>query len=211
MNLTPTLQIVTNDGPFITPGSGSTLAKQYANSPDVLSGGVIGVGQMIAIEQADTNTAFLGLCTGTLINPRTVITAAHCLYNAPKEYYGSNTGTGGGLFGNVAKGLGKTSGIPLSFGFSATNRCINTNGCASGHGSVRGLARQRLQRRSRTSTSIMRTRSGTVAPRSRLRSVAAENSAMRTLRSSRSIRTCRTSRPGPCCSRRWTDRRMPRL
>ena len=139
-NWTPTLRIVTNDGPFIKPGPGSTTAIKYANSKQVLdASGVNGVGQMIAIVQ-DQNAfgqgtgvgVFLGLCSGTLINPRTVITAAHCVYDKPAYYYGSATGAGGGITGQ--SGLATSKGIPLSFGFSPTNRCTNTNGCASGTG-----------------------------------------------------------------------------
>ena len=45
-----TLDIVTNNGPAITPGPGSVATgANYANSPDVLSLGVNGVGQMISI------------------------------------------------------------------------------------------------------------------------------------------------------------------
>lgn len=124
-------RIVTNDGPAIKPGPGSTTAIKYANSKDVLSTGINGIGQQIAVIQ-DRSSAFLGLCTGTLINPRTVITAAHCLNDQPAYYYGSDTGAGGGLTG--VTGLTQTKGIPLSFGFAPTNRCINTNGCASGTG-----------------------------------------------------------------------------
>ena len=122
---------VTPGAPLINPATGLPYAgSTHANSPDILSTGVNGVGQQIAFLQTSATAASLSLCTGTLINPRTVITASHCLYNNAADKYGSRTGTGGGTFG----GFGTTNGIPLSFGFSSTNRCINTNGCTSGQG-----------------------------------------------------------------------------
>lgn len=62
---------------------------------------VTGVGQMVV----DAGGGFVGLCSGTLINPRTVIFAAHCVNDEPDENYGAASG-----------------GTPISFGFSANNR-----------------------------------------------------------------------------------------
>jgi len=58
---------------------------------------ITGVGQVIS----DTGGGFIGLCTGTLINPRTVLFAAHCVNEAPANAYGDASG-----------------GIPISVGFS---------------------------------------------------------------------------------------------
>ena len=63
--------------------------------------GVNGVGQMV-INQGD---GFIGLCTGTLINPRTVIFAAHCVNSRAATAYGGSTG-----------------GTPIMFGFEANLR-----------------------------------------------------------------------------------------
>ncbi|WP_254606411.1 autotransporter domain-containing protein [Sphingomonas bacterium] len=68
---------------------------------------VTGVGQMVI----DEKNGFLGLCTGTLINPRTVIFAAHCVNENPagtgfQDPFGYGTGPGQ---------------LPISFGFAANN------------------------------------------------------------------------------------------
>jgi len=61
---------------------------------------VTGIGQMIVDEQ----NGFIGLCTGTLINPRTVIFAAHCVNERPANSYGQDSG-----------------GQPIGFGFQNNN------------------------------------------------------------------------------------------
>ncbi|QDX26648.1 autotransporter domain-containing protein [Sphingomonas suaedae] len=62
---------------------------------------ITGVGQMIV----DQGGGFIGLCTGTLINPRTVIFAAHCVNGNAASDYGANSG-----------------GIAIGFGFEANTR-----------------------------------------------------------------------------------------
>ncbi len=62
---------------------------------------ITGVGQMV-INNGDGT---VGLCTGTLINPRTVIFAAHCVNSRAATAYGGSTG-----------------GTPIAFGFEANLR-----------------------------------------------------------------------------------------
>jgi V8-like Glu-specific endopeptidase len=129
----------------VIPGTGSAATgANYANSSQVLDAvGRNGVGQQIAFSQTSPTGGSLGLCTGTLINPRTVITAAHCVYGRPAHEYGSNTGTAGGVNGNfgaitslvqnpttgawtLTRAPVQTKGAPISFGFNSTNRCLET-------------------------------------------------------------------------------------
>ncbi len=49
---------------------------------------ITGVGQVVT----DQGGGFVGTCTGTLINPRTVIFAAHCVNTRPADAYGAATG-----------------------------------------------------------------------------------------------------------------------
>ena len=130
-------QIVANHE--VTPGTGSAATgANYGNSPDLLDSGINGIGQMFNITPSATS-AGLFVCTGSLINPRTVITAAHCVYNNPADRYGAQTGSGGGFTATnpLSATFGLTNGIPLAFGFAATTRCggIAFNGCVSGTGS----------------------------------------------------------------------------
>ena len=66
---------------------------------------ITGVGQMIISTPGSTpGSVSLGLCTGSLINPRTVLFAAHCVNSRAATAYGSGSG-----------------GIPIGFGFNASN------------------------------------------------------------------------------------------
>ncbi|MDG5487899.1 autotransporter domain-containing protein [Sphingomonas sp. BGYR3] len=56
---------------------------------------ITGVGQIIS----DSGGGFIGTCTGSLINPRTVIFAAHCVNTRSATAYGANSG-------GVAVGIG---------------------------------------------------------------------------------------------------------
>jgi len=65
---------------------------------------VTGVGQMIV----DQQNGFIGLCTATLINPRTVIFAAHCVNERAANAYGAG-------------------GTPIGFGFSNNNNAAGAS------------------------------------------------------------------------------------
>jgi len=77
------------------PGEGYTPQPGVPGSVVDDTVNVNGVGQFY-------NAGVGGFCTGTLINPRTVIFAAHCVNDAEADSYGSNTG-----------------GTPIAFAFEA--------------------------------------------------------------------------------------------
>ncbi|HEX8662018.1 MAG TPA: hypothetical protein VF686_09125, partial [Brevundimonas sp.] len=65
---------------------------------------VTGVGQMIV----DQQNGFIGTCTGTLINPRTVLFAAHCVNDRAANAYGAG-------------------GTPIGFGFGNNNNAAGAS------------------------------------------------------------------------------------
>ncbi|MEH6756492.1 MAG: autotransporter domain-containing protein [Parasphingorhabdus sp.] len=105
---------------LVAPAQAQTAPTMVENTPHIVirddltlndppPGGILdnivdvtGVGQMTV--RSNQNTTSLGLCTGTLINPRTVIFAAHCVNDQAANSYGFATG-----------------GTAIAFGFSANN------------------------------------------------------------------------------------------
>lgn len=75
----------------------------------ILDSGINGIGQMTV--RGNPASTSMNLCTGTLINPRTVLFAAHCVNTRPADAYGPN---------GVADGL-QPNGTPIAFGFNADN------------------------------------------------------------------------------------------
>ena len=86
----------------------------YPPSTLVDTTNITGVGQMVI----DAGDGYVGLCTVSLINPRTVIFAAHCVNDAQASAYGSDNG-----------------GIPIGFGFQSYNRTPLINWLFGGHSS----------------------------------------------------------------------------
>ncbi len=111
MSLAPTTSIAP---PVIVTDDPAIIVRNDVNPgtpppTGILDSGVSGVGQM-TIRNSPATTA-MGVCTGTLINPRTVIFAAHCVNARPASAYGAN----GTPFGAHA------GGTPMAFGFNADN------------------------------------------------------------------------------------------
>lgn len=107
LNLISTLRVGTAAAAlataFVTATPSFAIVGNDAYPPSTLvdTTNVTGVGQMV-IDQGD---GYVGLCTVSLINPRTVIFAAHCVNEDSPSAYGAGNG-----------------GVPIGFGFQAYNR-----------------------------------------------------------------------------------------
>ena len=90
-----------------TPAAAVVINDNFTPTQAVDTTNVTGIGQMVI----DLQNGFIGLCTATLINPRTVIFAAHCVNENP---------AGNGF--QPATGYGKANGgLPIGFFFNANN------------------------------------------------------------------------------------------
>jgi len=106
-----------------------------------------GIGQMIVATPNPAGGVGLGLCTGSLINPRTVLFAAHCVNTRAATAYGSASGGVAIGFGfnnsNNTTQPGQPAGTsPLLnwlFGSTAQNRAAFTTSTAENFYTVNGL------------------------------------------------------------------------
>ncbi|QNQ10441.1 autotransporter domain-containing protein [Sphingomonas alpina] len=98
--------------PISTISDPSIIVSPPNTPASAVDTGVNGVGQMII----DQKNGFIGTCTGTLINPRTVIFAAHCVNENPN----------GGAMDPWGYGTGANQ-LPIGFGFQANNNAAGNS------------------------------------------------------------------------------------
>ncbi len=108
---------------------------------------ITGVAQMIvSTPGANPGSVSLGLCTGTLINPRTVLFAAHCVNSRPATDYGSGSGGVAIGFGFNAANNSTQAGAPagtsplLNWLFGTSTRAPNTTSTSEFFYTVNGVA-----------------------------------------------------------------------
>ncbi|HEY4943838.1 MAG TPA: autotransporter domain-containing protein [Rhizomicrobium sp.] len=90
-----------------TPASAIVINDTLTPTQVVDTTNVTGVGQMVVDEQ----NGFIGLCTATLINPRVVIFASHCVNENP---------AGNGFMNATGYGAAN-GGLPIGFFFNSNN------------------------------------------------------------------------------------------
>lgn len=96
-----------------SPASAIVVNNNLTPTQAIDTNNVTGVGQMVI----DQKNGFIGLCTATLINPRTVIFAAHCVNENP---------AGNGF--QPASGYGaKNGGLPIGFFFNVNNNAAGNS------------------------------------------------------------------------------------
>jgi uncharacterized protein with beta-barrel porin domain len=100
-----------------TPASAVVINDSLTPTQAVDPTNITGVGQMVVDEQ----NGFIGLCTVSLINPRTVIFASHCVNENPAGN-GFESGTG---YGSA------NGGLPIGFFFNVNNNAAGNS--AIGH------------------------------------------------------------------------------
>ncbi|HXC56745.1 MAG TPA: autotransporter domain-containing protein [Rhizomicrobium sp.] len=112
---------------LITPAAAVVINNNFTPTQIVDTTNVTGVGQMVVDEQ----NGFIGLCTVSLINPRTVIFASHCVNENPSETaFMSATGYG------VANG-----GLPIGFFFQSNNNIAGNSAIGSWLNGVAGVGK----------------------------------------------------------------------
>ncbi len=110
---------VTTGGAYITPvAPDPQIVIANPNTPTTARDpvNITGVGQMVV----DQGNGFIGLCTATLINPRTVVFAAHCVNEQAANTYG-NGGTAIGFGFSNANLAGIQHWLPAIGGTGRTN------------------------------------------------------------------------------------------
>ncbi|MEO7691396.1 MAG: autotransporter domain-containing protein [Sphingomonas sp.] len=99
------------------PDPNVVISLPGTSTSDIDTTNITGVGQLVT----DEKNGFIGLCTGTLINPRTVIFAAHCVNENP-------AGNGFQDPWNYGTGTGQ---LPIGIFFNANNNAAGNS--ALGH------------------------------------------------------------------------------
>lgn len=166
-----------------------TINDNFNTTTDVYDPtNVTGIGQVVR----DAGGGSVGLCTGTLINRRTVIFAAHCVNNNAATAYGANSG-----------GIGMAIGFETNTRANAAGQNDELVNWLTGSGAGPG----RFQTNQAQSLYNISQIFWNPASRRRLRAPTPPLASWRpTSPPPCSTRRAAMCRPGRCCSRRWPAR-----